>query len=74
MGAVKTINRFRLYVDHNGNKRYLMAWYEPDHDGIIFTHQQTDACQYALVDKAASVARELNRIHGWDVKIEPSRP
>jgi hypothetical protein len=70
MGSVQTIDRFRLYVDRNGNKRYLMAWYETDANGIIFTGKRADACQYALIEKAASVARELNKLHGWDVRIE----
>ena len=71
MVAVK-VDRFRLFVEKMDRRLYLMAWYEPDHSGIIMTSTRTDACQYATIEKAASVARDLNKLHGYDIQIEAS--
>ena len=53
----------------DGSKFYLMACYEPEMDGIAYTHQAMDACQYVSIDKAASVSRQLAAIYGHEFEV-----
>lgn len=48
---------------------YLMACYEPGMDGITYTPDLSDACTYVTFEKAAEIARTLQRLHGYDLMI-----
>ena len=54
------------------DRQYLQACYEPQHDGIIYTAVREDACEYATVEKAAAIARELTKLHGEQIHVEVS--
>ena len=62
--------RYKLFRQTKASKHYLAVCYEPEHDGIVFTPLIEDACEYATVEKAARIARELKKLHGYDVYIE----
>jgi len=64
--------RYRLFKETRASKHYLAACYEPQHDGIIYTPIREDACEYATVEKAAKIARELTKLHGEQIHIEVS--
>ena len=64
------MTRYRLFREMRTSKHYLAACYEPQHDGIVFTPIAADACEYVAVDKAAQVARELNKLHGYEICIQ----
>ena len=66
------MTRYRLFRENRASKHYLAACYEPQHDGIVFTPLQEDACEYVTVEKAAQIARELIKLHGYQVHIEVS--
>ena len=42
-------------------------------DGILFTDVEEDACSYVAIETAASIARELNSLHGYDVNVSVSK-
>ena len=64
--------RYRLFKETRASKHYLAACYEPQHDGIVFTPLREDACEYVTVEKAAQIARELTKLHGYTIHIEVS--
>ena len=64
--------RYKLFKEAGALKQYLAACYEPQHDGIVFTTLQEDACEYVTVEKAAKIARELTKLHGEQIHIEVS--
>jgi hypothetical protein len=64
------MTRYRLYKHVPGTRQYLQACYEQQHNGIIFTSLAEDACEYVSIDKAASVARQLQALHGYQVGLE----
>ena len=64
--------RYRLFKETRASKQYLAAYYEPQHDGIVFTPLVQDACEYVTVEKAARIARELIKLYGEQIHIEVS--
>ncbi len=64
--------RYKLFKEAGALKQYLAACYEPQHDGIVYTTLAEDACEYATVEKAAQIARELTKLHGEQIQIEVS--
>ena len=66
------MDRFRLYLERGSGREYLMACYEPQHDGIVYTRAREDACEYVTVEKAAAIARELTKLHGAQIHVEVS--
>ena len=66
------MDRFKLYRQAGDSRYYLAACYEPQHDGLVYTPAAEDACEYVTVEKAAKIARELTKLHGYEVFIEVS--
>jgi len=64
------VTRYRLFRETRASKHYLQACYEPQHDGIVFTPLEEDACEYVTVEKAARIAREISKLHGYEVFIQ----
>jgi hypothetical protein len=62
--------RYKLYRETEAAKLFLQACYEPQHDGIIFTPLDEDACEYVTVEKAAQVARSITKLRGFEVCIQ----
>jgi hypothetical protein len=46
-----------------------MAVYEKESPGIVFTTKREDACQYATMDKAVDIAKQLKSLHGFEIFI-----
>ena len=67
------MDRFRLYLERGSGKEYLMACYEAQHTGVVYTYCKEDACEYVTVEKAAAVARELTKLHGAQIHVEVSK-
>lgn len=63
------MTRYSLFITTTEAPLYLAASYEPDHSGIVFTPLQGDACEYVSIDKATDVARQLKKLHGYDIYI-----
>jgi len=49
------MTRYAIAVDDI----YLSACYEPVGSGIKFTENREDACSYATIERACSVAKDL---------------
>ena len=56
-------------VTPGGAKLYLMACYEPEMEGIAYTPDAADACQYVTIEKAADVSRQLASIYKHDFEV-----
>jgi hypothetical protein len=63
------VTRYALSRLLEDQPTFLMACYEPDMDGITYTFDLKDACTYVSFEKAADVARTLQRLHGYDLMI-----
>jgi hypothetical protein len=63
------VTRYTLARAGGDQLDYLAACYEADHFGVIYTPEREDACSYVTIEKAAEVAKALQRLHGVDVTI-----
>ena len=67
------MERFVLSIPKDDGRRFLAATYSMTGDGILFTDVEEDACSYVSIDAAASIARQLNSLHGYDVNVSVSK-
>ena len=49
--------------------QFLAAYYEPVARGILFTTEVEDACSYASIQKAAAVAKTIQRKVGFTAEV-----
>lgn len=49
--------------------QFLAACYEPACSGILFTTEVQDACSYASIQKAATVAKTIQRKVGFTAEV-----
>ena len=67
------MTRYRLFQGDQGLEDIILRPVtNQQHDGIVFTPLKEDACEYVTVEKAAQIARELIKLHGYQVHIEVS--